>query len=403
MYHPTVIESSIASYEKQSGHKLLRIPKEKCEDWARHLKNKWDEQEETWLKPLTKEERTFIRNELVMSAFDFLYWAERYATIQQDGGGICKFSLWESQRLLYELIQKVELETYEATQRGELVDGIMVCLHKARQLGATAFGRCWMMHVLTTQKYRRGISASVDDDKIMELYDRDKLIYDNLPHWLRSPLKYDEKGQHIYFEGMDSRMLYQVDSQKTGIGVGRQFDIHHFTECSTWTNPDRIQLDFFPTIPRSRSTRGLLESTAFGRGNWWHEFTEAVRNGEEARWHYKFIPWYAEVTKYRAQPPVGWQPDKVSLLHAQKCFDSSPEFMGRSVHLTKEQLYWWESTRSSYLKQHKLNYFLTNWCATPEESFQHSGQAPFDPGLIEELRLMASVGKSFEFEYSPRA
>ena len=123
------------------------------------------------------------------------------------------------------------------------------------------------MHRLTTQRDRRALAASVDDDKIQEMYDRDKLIYDNLPWWLKPPIQYDTKAASITLGDVNSRILYQVSSQKSGIGVGRQIDIHHLTELSTWLNPSAVELDFFPTIPRSLATFGLEESTPYGRGN----------------------------------------------------------------------------------------------------------------------------------------
>lgn len=254
----------------------------------------------------------------------------------------------------------------------------------------TALGRLLMMHRATTVPSARCMSASVDDDKIMEMYDRDKLVYDNLPAFLQPSIDYDEKAQHLYFS-LGSKIIYQVGSQKSGLGVGRQFELSHITECSTWPNPLMIELDFFPAIPRSLLTLSILESTAYGRGNWWHEFSENVRKGLEPRWSYLFIPWYAELSKYRSQPPTTWEPSKVALLHAQKVHDTSPEYVGHTVMLPRENLYWWESERAAAQRKGRLNFFLTNYCATPEESFQHSGQSPFDAALLEELRLNSSV------------
>jgi hypothetical protein len=140
----------------------------------------------------------------------------------------------------------------------------------------------------------------------------------------------------------------------------------------------------------------VLESTAYGRGNFWHDFTERVRKGYSPRWRYVFIPWYAEPEKYRRQPPDDWKPSEVSLLHAQKVHDTSPEFVGHTVMLAKPQLYWWESTRAELQKGNNLAFFLTNYCASPEESFQHSGQSAFGPELLEDLRLHARPGAAHE-------
>src|SRR5882672_2505710 len=399
MYSTKVIESAIDRYQKSSSLKLIRIPASKVEDWIHHLEErlkKFKGEVDELRKDLTKEELAFIRNERVMSMLDFEYWANRYATIPANGGGICKFQFWDSQRIFLRKMASVEEEMHSAKQRGDTTDGMLIVGHKARQLGETMLGRAICMHRLCTQQHRRAMGASVDDDKIQELYDRDKTIYDNLPWWLRPELGYDEKRAHIYFEKLDSRIIYQVSSQKSGLGVGRQFDLGHLTELSTWINASAVELDFFPTLPQSLSTFCLLESTAFGRGNFWHDFTERVRHGYSARWTYVFIPWYAEVTKYHRTPPVDWKPAETTFNHIARVYETSPEFMGRNVQLTPAQAWWWESTRADYMKGNNLSFFLTNFCSTPEESFQHSGQSAFDPILLDSLRGGVQKGVPYE-------
>jgi len=400
MYSQRVIERAVAAYEKKAGHRLIEISNPKRDDWRAHLEKRLAAHAgdtAALAATYTTEEKLFIRNERVMSMLNFRYWAEAYGTIQKDGGGVCRFAHpWESQQIILQHIAKHEEELYDAVARGETVDGLLFVLHKARQLGATALGRLLLTHRLTLQNNRRAMSASVDDDKIQELYDRDKMIYDNLPFYLKPAIKYDEKRQHIHYDNSDSRSLYQVSSQKSGLGVGRQFDIAHLTELSTWVNASAVELDFFPTLPMSLTTLALLESTAYGRGNFWHDFTERVRRGYTRRWRYIFIPWFCEVSKYRAQPPVDWKPTELSLIHAQKCYDTSAEFTGHQVMLTREQLYWYETTRNEYQQGNNLRYFLTNWPATPEESFQHSGQSAFSIELLDTLRTEAHAGQAYE-------
>jgi hypothetical protein len=64
--------------------------------------------------------------------------------------------------------------------------------------------------------------------------------------------------------------------------------------------------------------------------------------------------------------------------------------------LPRENLYWWEITRQSYKDGGKLNFFYTNYSATPEESFQHSTVSAFAADFLEELRLRARHGQPFE-------
>lgn len=260
----------------------------------------------------------------------------------------------------------------------------------------TMFSRLLTMHRLTTHDHHRAMAASVDEDKIQELYDRDKLILEELPFYLRPSVGFDVKASHLYFDRLNSRVLYQQSSQKSGLGQGRQFELAHLTECSSWAYPKMIEFDFFPTLPLGPNTLCMLESTANGRGNWWHEFTEDVRKGNRRGWHYIFTPWYIEDRKYRAMPPSNWMPSESTLEHAKKVYETSKEFTGRDVLLSREQLYWYETERDAARRANSLNLFLTNYCATPEESFQHTTAAQFNIETMERVRLQTRKPACYE-------
>ena len=412
MYATRVIESNIAKYESSAGHKLVRIDNAKRDGWREHLEARLTKAGslEEFRKSQTKEESLFIRNERVLSTLDFSYWSH-YATIQRDGGGITNFDHpWESTRILLTFIASIEQEQHDAIARGEMtattipgqpkpaVPGILIVNNKSRQMASTTLGRLVTMHRITTQPQRRALAASIDEDKIQEMYDRDKLCYDNLPFYIKPELLYDEKRAHIHFNELNSRVLYQMASQKSGVGTGRQIDIHHLTELSTWPypSPDKLEVDFFPAIPRSIHTFGWEESTPYGRGGWWHRWSENVRKGRVDRWRYKFIPWYAELSKYRSFPPADWRPSEVALLHAQKVHDTSAEFVGHTVMLPRENLFWWETTRQNYKDSNSLNFFYTSYSATPEESFQHAGISAFPADWLEEMSLTTHPGQAYE-------
>jgi len=64
--------------------------------------------------------------------------------------------------------------------------------------------------------------------------------------------------------------------------------------------------------------------------------------------------------------------------------------------VTREHLHWWETTRESARKDNKLHFFLTSYCATPEESFQHSNASAFPVELLDELRMRVRPGDPFD-------
>lgn len=340
-----------------------------------------------FLRALTVDEKAFIRNEQLLCAIDFHYWLQRYAHLLLDQGGLGSFSEpWESQLILLRVIADLEDKMVEAAQRGEPVDGILIYLHKARQLGATAIGRAISVHAMIARKHTRAMAASVDEDKVLELYDRDKLIIDNLPFYLKPSIGFDEKAQHIFLDKLGSRVIYQLGTQKSGLGQGRQFDVSHLTECASWPYPGIIEHDWMPTIPQSLRAFALLESTAQGRGNWWHQSVKKLEQHRLRRWHLVFIPWYAEARKYRATPPTDWVPSEEAMAHGQRIMETSARYVGKQVVLTPAQLYWWQSTRDEYYASNNLAVFYTNYCATIEESFQHRTKSMFAYDVLEYYR-----------------
>jgi hypothetical protein len=404
MYSERVTESQIQLTESKLRRKLVRHSVSETDEMVSRLASVVDDSGNPKRK-LKTEERDFIRDERVLSKIDFHYWRERYAYLIRDpveGGGLGRFDhLWESQEAILRICNRAEEEAYDAFVAGDPSDGILVVIHKARQLGASLLAQMMLWHRVMTSEHLRALIASVEGEKTRLLYDRGERILNNLPWWLKPSIRYQVKGEHTLFDKLDTIVTLQDAKQTTGLGQGEQWDVSHLTECASWPYPNIIEHDFFPTIPQSPLALSFLESTAQGRGNWWHDFTERVRRGKTRRWRYCFVPWYIETKKYRARPPDNWRPSEISLLHAKLVYETSPEWCGgKAVMLPREQLYWYETSRAEYQEAGKLNLYLTNFCATPEESFQHSGSSSFTPECLEWCRLM--VGKSRAVAYDVR-
>src|SRR5678815_5146916 len=103
----------------------------------------------------------------------------------------------------------------------------------------------------------------------------------------------------------------------------------------------------------------------------------------------RFIPWYAEPSKWRLKPPADWIPSDPTLAHARAAEDEGPRWLKQKVQLTRDQMYWYERARSSAEAEEKLAQFLTQYPATPEESFQYSGRSIFPLSVRERIKQQA--------------
>lgn len=396
MYSQRIVERHVEAYEAKTGARLMRYELPIVDAYLARL-NSIRNEDGSLQRNFTREEQRFITNEQILSKFDFLYWAERYGWFIGDGGTFMRFNPWDSQKLVLKLMSTVEEEMYDRLDRSEPVDGILIDAHKARQLGLTQLAQFVIAHRLTTTDHIRGLIGSVDDQKVFDVFQRFERIIDNLPYWIKPSKSYHEKGKHVYFDKLDTRLVVQDSRQMSGLGQGEQFEVSHLTEVASWENPLTIDHDFAPTLAQSIRTFNMRESTAQGRAGWWYDTIMNHVNGGTSRWRLSFIPYYAEPTKYRRHPSENWKPSELSLAHAQKVYDTSTKYVGKQVMLSKETLYWYESTRAEYQEKGILNLFLTNYCATPEESFQHTTQSAFSPEIIDEMRLgAASYAPAYE-------
>ncbi len=376
MYHPSVIEREQATVEQRTATRLTRYDQDYSWAVEEHLG--------TTPRSLSKDELAFVKNERLLSSLDFRYWS-RYAWLLPDAavseGNLVRYTPWDSQELLMDCLAKRELEQYDAYLRKEPQDGNLMAVPKARAEGASLHAAMIKMHRTCTNPYTIGITASENGEKRTSLYQRDMRIWERLPWWLRPErTEPDRINERMTFGKLDCALLYEDYAQKSSLAAGEQYLVGHMSEVAQGDQTyieKLMELDYFPAIPQSWRACHILESTPAGMGGYWHPFIMDAARGK-GRWRVKFIPWYATGFKYRRTAPADWSPSQHALEHARKVEETSPGYMGRVIVLTRDQLYWWETTREEYRSKGNLVYFLTNYPATLQESFQFSGTSIFD-------------------------
>lgn len=356
-----------------------------------HLDSLYNPESGELSRSFTPDEQKFILFERLFCKFDFHYWLEAYGYCYADDihGQIQKITLWDSQQLFLDAFAEAQFEMWERYEAGETsFDGLCFLVHKARQLGFTMVAQFLAVHLMNFYSAIRGLTASVNDEKTQAIYlDRFKIAYYAQPLWLRQDILEDVKDRGMKL-GNKSRMALQDATQKAGLAQGSQVDYSHLTECASWPDPaTQIQNHFFPTIPQSMRAICILESTAqgvsLGGPIWWKRAVELALARRMSRFRCVFVPWYAEAKKYRAYPPPGWSPTDATLRHAKLVEQTSHAYVHRTVHLSREQLYWYEREYEAARISGTLNLFLANYCATVEESFQHAGSSAFSHEVVE--------------------
>lgn len=392
MFHPQVVASTTAILEADISRRLgyqfhfTQYSLHEVEEYGARLANAWDERGRP-LRALASDELLFVVNEFNLTKADIRYWIERYGWINMAGARVGHpWPLREDQEMLLQEFGRIELQIH----RGERNDGILACILKARQKGISTIVQLILTHRMTTTANRFGLIAADVPGQSSYLFTMFTRALDRQPAYLRPGVKSrsetfpDEieftSGSAIWSGAGLSKRGQQ--GQKGELNRGKTCSVVHLSELSTWQDTAQIEMALMPSIPISPDVFFFEESTARGKGNWWHRHWETAKTGI-GRFSPIFLPWYADKHLYALTPPPAWIPTAASLSYARRIADTSERWMHRSVSLTKEQLYWYESQRAAAEAAAQLAGFLENYPADDDEAFQFSGSAAVPIDVIE--------------------
>ena len=398
MFHQDIVDRRLWQVQKGLDWKLK--PYTSAEAWEiTQSIPKWNKRKKAPEAPLTAEQHQFIANELILSTWDFNYFISHYSLVVAPEGRLGPMNLWESQEIG---IKHIALGEQRAWKENRANGWVWL---KARQLGATQLAQNIMVHRLAFHAHQRGAMASDAPTPTSRLLRRFTGILDNMPWWMKPSIsdrvKTDE-GEAIYFDALNSSLIIG-HGRKMGGGIaqGDSTNVFHFTELPDWQNFDQIDADFLPTFHSLPNNVGIIESTARSRRDAFHDLFQRAWNGHDTKLSAMFIPYYAHSSLYRMVPPEGWEPNTITKAHIAKVEKQSPGYChGRTVRLSNEQSYWWETNYTNAARERKKSVFLSEYASDHYEAFQHQSIGIFKGDLIEELET-AALARDFHVFHLP--
>src|SRR5262245_55911694 len=281
-------------------------------------------------------------------------------------------------------------------------DGLLLNILKARQLGVSTLSEALVAHRLVTRSHIRALSGADVEEQAGYLFRMVVRVYDQLPWFLKPGRVYFNKNRELSLSnqcflktawGKSTRGALQsttgLEGSKGSIGRGQTYSVVHISELPTWENPEQLDTALLPAIPYAPDTLVIYEATAEFAGDWWHHHWPASGNGE-GRFRNVFIPWSAEPKMDTWPARLAWPPSASTPAPAAKCERDSPKWYGgRTVTLTREQLYWYEKTRRFYEAKGQLYKFLKEYPADDQECFQYAGRSVF---TLEQLEAIDRAG-----------
>lgn len=216
-----------------------------------------------------------------------------------------------------------------------------------------------------------------------------RFAYDRLDEGLRAelPLKEDRR------DGLELKNGSFVNVYTAGsrVGAGRGDTLHsvHFTEVSSYLEPDETVAGITEAAPRYAHIS--MESTARGKGNYWHEVCErAMKMPEDSEYKLYFYGWWWGDENF-----LPLTPGEV-ILPTEEEQDVMMAAARDGFTLTPEQLKW---------RRQKLlslgEFFFQEQAEDPETCFLATGNPVFDGHLLRRLIQRSEAALILQQERRP--
>ena len=285
---------------------------------------------------------------------DFPYYAGKCLHIRAKSGSVIAFNLNRAQQFIHERLE----EQRAATGR------VRALILKGRQQGCSTYVGARYYHRTSMASGIRTFILTHEDAATQNLFEMVNRFHEHVPDHVR-PSTRAANAKELQFDKLDSG--YKVGTAGTkGVGRSSTIQLFHGSEVAFWPNAETHAAGVLQAVPDEDGTEVILESTANGIGNLFHQkWVDAERGVGE--FIAIFVPWYWQ-EEYRRPMPEGFM------------LDDEEQTYAAAYGLSLEQMAW-RRNKIAELKDAAL--FKQEYPATAAEAFQMSGHDSFiKPALV---------------------
>lgn len=296
---------------------------------------------------------------------DLAAYAERCLRIRTKSGEIKPLILNRAQLYLHGRIE---------AQR-ERTGRVRALILKGRQQGCSTYVGARYFQRATHRRGQRVFILTHEQEATDNLFGFVNRFYDNLPDLVK-PSTGAASAKELAFDKLDSD--YKVATAGTkGAGRSQTIQLFHGSEVAFWPHADTHAAGALQAVPDAEGTEVILESTANGLGNFFHQQWQLAETGG-SDYEAIFIPWFWQ-EEYRKAVPEGFRPTT-----------AETDLMDQHG-LDAEQIVW-RRAKISELKDEFL--FFQEYPTTAAEAFQTSGHDSYiTPALVLKARKTTIEGR----------
>lgn len=225
---------------------------------------------------------------------NFRHYAPRCLKIRTKEGKILPFELNKAQSYIHDKLEEQRAETGK----------VRALILKGRQQGASTYieGRFyWKV------SHRKGVRAFIlthEADATTNLFDMAER-YHEYCNPLVKPITGNSNAKELLFPNLDSGYKVGTAGNK-GAGRSSTIQFFHGSEVAFWPHASEHAKGVLQGVPDAPDTEVVLESTANGIGNYYHQQWQKAEAGE-SEFIAIFVPWFWQ-NEYRKSVPEDFSP-----------------------------------------------------------------------------------------------
>lgn len=284
---------------------------------------------------------------------DFEHYALKCLKIRTKNGSIEPFTLNKAQKYIH---QKLE-EQKSATGK------VRALILKGRQQGCSTLIGARFIHKTTYNKGTQTFILTHALDATQNLFKMAKRFYEHLPDVVKPEIA-TSNSKELIFGSLDSGYKLGTAENKN-VGRSSTIQLLHGSEVGFWNNAADHAVGVMQAVPNASGTEIIMESTANGVGNYFHQQWQLAEAGQ-SEFIAIFVPWY-------------WQDEYVTPLWSNFVRTSKEEELVAAYGLTDEQLFW----RRAKIIELSVNgmdgekAFAQEYPSNSTEAFQLTGEDSF--------------------------
>lgn len=205
-------------------------------------------------------DKSELLNEFTKCKEDPVYFISNYIKVTHPVRGLVPFNLYPFQIAMLESLKEHRFNV----------------LRKFRQAGCTTISAAYSLWMIVFQKHKQVVILSKGDAESTEVLDRIKIMYEELPAFLKPKMIEDNK--HTMKLSTGSTIKSRPSGKQSGRSLAGSLLI--IDEAAFIDNIDTIWAAVYPII--STGGRAFVLSTVNGIGNWYYDVYHKAVAGENS-------------------------------------------------------------------------------------------------------------------------